>query len=107
MKKRILTGLLLGLLAGMIDVVPMILQHLAWNANLSAFSMWIVIGFFMAVTQFQIKGLSKGLLISFCILFPNLFLIGWNDPLTLIPVISLTAILGSLIGLLFQKIIKE
>jgi hypothetical protein len=107
MKKRILTGLILGLCAGIIDVIPMIVRHITWEANLSALSMWIVIGFFMAITQFSIKGMGKGLLLSFCILLPNLFIISWQNPLSLIPVISMTAILGCLIGLLFQKIIKE
>jgi hypothetical protein len=107
MKKRILTGLLLGLFAGIIDVIPMFIQHLTWDANLSAFSMWVIIGLFMAITQFSIKGLGKGLLISFCILLPSLVIIGWKQPASLIPIITMTAILGSLIGLLFQKIIKE
>lgn len=107
MKKRILTGLLLGLIAGIIDVIPMILQHLTWDANLSAFSMWIIIGFFMSITQFSIKGMGKGLLISLCILFPTLFIIGWNEPYSLIPIITMTAILGCLLGLLYQKIIGE
>ena len=107
MEKRLQTGLLLGLVAGIIDVIPMILQHLTWDANLSAFSMWIVIGFFMAITQFPIKGMGKGLLISFCILLPSLFIIGWKEPASLIPIITMTAILGSLLGLFYQKFINE
>lgn len=107
MKKRLQTGLLLGLVAGIIDVIPMILQHLTWDANLSAFSMWIVIGFFIAITQFSIKGMGKGLLISFCILLPSLFIIGWKEPASLIPIITMTAILGSLLGLFYQKFINE
>jgi hypothetical protein len=107
MKRRILTGLLLGLFAGIIDVIPMIVQHLSWYANFSAFSMWIIIGIFMAVTQFQLKGLIKGLVISFCFLIPCLILIMSNGSTAVIPIISMTAILGSLIGLLYQKIIKE
>lgn len=107
MKKQIITGLLLGLSAGIIDVIPMILQHLTWDANLSAFSMWIVIGFLMAIVQFPIKSLGKGLLISFCVLLPSLFIIGWKEPTSLVPIITMTAILGSLLGLLYQRIIKE
>ena len=107
MEKRLQTGLLLGLVAGIIDVIPMILQHLTWDANLSAFSMWIVIGFFMAIAQFPIKGMGKGLLISFCILLPSLFIICWKEPASLIPIITMTAILGSLLGLFYQKFINE
>ena len=107
MKKRIQTGLLLGMVAGIIDVIPMILQHLTWDANLSAFSMWIVIGFFMSITQFPFKGMGKGLVVSFCILTPTLFIIGWKEPVSLIPITTMTAILGSLLGLLYQRIVKD
>ena len=107
MKKRIQTGLFLGLVAGIIDVIPMILQHLTWDANLSAFSMWIVIGFFMAITQLKLKGIGKGLVISYCILLPTLFIIGWKEPASLFPIITMTALLGSLLGLFYQKIIQE
>ena len=107
MKKRIQIGLLLGLCAGIIDVIPMILQHLTWDANLSALSMWVMVGFFMAITQFPLKGLGKGLVISFCLLLPTLFIIGWNEPASLVPIITMTALLGSLLGVFFQKIIQE
>ena len=107
MNKRIRTGLLLGLAAGIIDVIPMILQHLSWDANLSAFSMWIITGFFMGITQFQLKGIGKGLFISFAVLLPALIIIGWKQPSALIPVLTMTALLGSLLVLIFQKIIQE
>jgi hypothetical protein len=107
MKKKILTGLLIGLIAGIIDVIPMIIQKLPWNANLSALTLWIVTGLFLGITSFKVKGILKGLIIAFLILLPNLFIIGLNDPLSLIPVFAMTLILGSLSGFTFEKIIKE
>jgi hypothetical protein len=41
--KKIKIGILLGIIAGIIDVIPMIIQKLTWDANISAISMWIVI----------------------------------------------------------------
>ena len=107
MNKKIITGLAIGLVAGIIDVIPMIIQKLTWDANLSAFSMWIIIGLFLSITSFKIKGILKGLIISFSVLLPNLFIIGWNEPLSLIPIIIMTLILGSLSGFIYQRIIKE
>ncbi len=85
----------------------MIIQNLAWDANLGAFFMWLVIGLFLAITQTKIKGLLKGLIISYLVFLPSAFIIGWNDPLSLIPILIMTAILGSLAGFVYQKIIKE
>jgi hypothetical protein len=51
MKKRIMIGVSLGTIAGILDVIPMVAQKLTWDANLSAFSLWIVIGFMLAISQ--------------------------------------------------------
>jgi hypothetical protein len=107
MKKRILTGLSLGLVAGILDLIPMIMQKLTIDADLSAFSMWIVIGFFIAVTDIRIKGIAKGITISILILFPCLFIIGWKEPVSLIPILTMTIILGSILGFAYQRITKE
>ena len=39
---RIAIGIVFGIIAGIIDVIPMVLQKLTWDANLSAFSMWVM-----------------------------------------------------------------
>jgi hypothetical protein len=107
MRKKINTGLLIGLIAGILDIIPMIIKGLTWDANLSAFSMWIVVGIFLSLIKIKINGIFKGLIISFLVLLPNLFIIGWKEPFSLVPILIMTFILGSLSGLLYQRIIKE
>ena len=53
--KRIKIGLFLGIAAGIIDVIPMILQNLTWDANISAFTMWIVVGFLISTNDLKIN----------------------------------------------------
>ncbi len=101
--KKTKLGILLGVVAGVIDVIPMIIQKLTWDANFSAFSFWIISGFFIATTNIKIKGIKKGILISFLILLPSLFLIGWKQPVALIPIFIMTLILGSSLGYLIDK----
>ena len=107
MRRNIFIGLLIGVVAGVIDVIPMINMGLSLNANLSAFSMWVVIGFFLAITRMKIKSVMKGLIISMLVLLPNLFIIGWDDPVTLVPVFIMTLILGSFAGYIYQRFAKE
>jgi hypothetical protein len=104
MKKKILFGILYGLAAGVIDVTPMILQNLTWDANISAFSMWIVIGFFLAVSEIKIHSILKGILFSFLALLPCAIIIGWKEPESLIPISIMTIILGGLLGFAIGKI---
>ncbi|MFH1290657.1 MAG: hypothetical protein ABIH92_04585 [Nanoarchaeota archaeon] len=101
--KKTLLGILLGILAGIIDVVPMVLQKLTWDANLSAFSLWVVSGFLIATTNIKIKGAVKGIVISFLVLLPAAILIGWKEPFSLIPICIMTLILGSALGFLIDK----
>ena len=96
-------GLLLGLFAGVIDVIPMVVQNLTWDANLSAFSLWIVSGFLIARTDIKIKGAIKGIIISFLVLLPSAILIGWKEPLSLAPILVMTIILGAALGFLIGK----
>ncbi len=106
-KKRILIGLGTGVSAGIIDVTPMILQHLGWDANLSAFSLWVVAGIMIALSSWNVRPVVKGLLYPFLIMIPTVILIAWKEPLTLIPIISMTLLLGSLSGIVIDKIMKR
>jgi len=107
MKRKILIGIAIGTFAGIIDVIPMILQNLTWDANLSAFSMWVVIGFFVAVTEIGVRGVLKGLIISYLLIIPVSFIIGWKEPFSLVPILVMTTILGGLVGYLVNRIVKS
>lgn len=102
--KKIKTGILLGIVAGIIDVLPMILQKLTWDANISAFSMWIIVGFFISTIDLKINSIVKGILLSFLVLLPNAILIGWKQPFSLIPIAVMTTILGGLLGFSIHKL---
>ena len=106
MKKHVI-GIGLGAVAGIIDVIPMVFMKLTWDANFSAFSMWVVIGFLISTSAVRINRLLKGLLISFLVLLPSAVLIGWTDPMSLFPIILMTTILGALLGLFIDIVINK
>ena len=97
-RNKIFIGILFGVAAGIIDIIPMIMQNLSWDANISAFTMWVVIGFFIASVELKINPILKGIVISFLVLLPLAIIIGWNDPVVLIPIAIMTLILGSFLG---------
>jgi len=106
MKKsnKVLIGILFGVAAGIIDVIPMLMQNLTWDANISAFTMWVVIGFFIASVDLKMNPILKGIVISFLVLLPLAIIIGWNEPSVLIPISIMTTILGSFLGYAIGKI---
>lgn len=96
-------GVLLGALAGFIDLIPMVFQRLTLDADLSAFSMWVVVGFLITHTDLRMKGAVKGVFISLLVLLPSAILIGWGEPISLIPISIMTIILGSVLGYLIDR----
>jgi len=104
--KKIKIGLLSGLIAGIIDVIPMIMQKLTWDANISAFTMWIVAGFLISTNDLKINSIIKGIMIAFLVLLPTSILIGWKEPVSLIPISLMTTILGGLLGFTVSRFSK-
>ena len=102
MKKQII-GISFGAIAGIIDVIPMIIQNLTWDANVSAFSMWVVVGFFISIIELKIAPVLKGIMVSFLTLLPAAILIGTKEAFSLIPISVMTVILGSFLGFGIEK----
>ena len=106
MNRKIILGTFLGVIAGIIDIVPMIIQKLPIHSLLSAFSMWVVLGFIINTSALKINGALKGLLLSLLVIFPTAILIAQQEPISLIPIGIMTVILGALLGFVSDKMIK-
>ena len=104
MKRKILLGLLSGVAAGVLDIIPMIVQKLPIHSILSAFSMWVILGFIINTSMLKMKGVLKGLLLSLLVLLPAAILIGYEEPISLIPISIMTVVLGALLGFVSEKI---
>lgn len=99
-------GILFGALAGFIDILPMLAQKLSWDADLSAFTMWVAVGFLISISDLKMNGILKGLLIALLVLLPTAILIGAKEPVSLVPITIMTIILGSAIGFAIEKSAK-
>jgi hypothetical protein len=104
---KIIIGVVIGVIAGILDVIPMLIQKLTWDANLSAFFLWVVVGFIIATSNLKLPAIIKGIVIGFVCLLPSVFIVGWNNPLNLIPIFIMTLILGGLVGFAFHKLVKD
>ena len=105
--KNIFIGLVFGIIAGIIDVIQMIIQSLPWSANLSAFSMWVICGFFISTSGLKVYPILKGLIIALCSMIPVGVLIAFTEPFTLLPIIGMTILLGSILGFVIDKFVNK
>jgi len=85
----------------------MIPQKLSWDANISAFVYWCIAGFFISTCDIALKGALKGIVIAVFVLTPSAILIGWKEPISLIPISIMTLILGSLTGFSIEKLTSK
>jgi len=63
----------------------------------------VVSGFLIATSDIKTRGCLKGLTISFLVLLPPAILIGWKEPVSLIPIGVMTLFLGTTLGHLIEK----
>jgi len=106
MKRKIFLGTISGVIAGIIDITPMLIQTLPIYSTLSAFSMWVVLGFIINTSTLKINGILKGLLLSFLVIIPTAILIAQAEPISLVPISIMTVILSVLLGFISDKIVK-
>jgi hypothetical protein len=95
---KILIALLIGLTAGIIDIIPMIIQKIDKYSCASALVQWIVLGFVIAHVQMQIPNWAKGSLIAVLACLPIVILVAANDVKSIPPIIIMSLVLGAAVG---------
>jgi len=92
--ENILIALIIGILAGIIDVIPMLIQKLDKFASLSAFAHWLILGLIIPFVGWNIDPWLKGLIIGELSAIPVIIMIWKNDKKAFIPILLMSAILG-------------
>ncbi len=105
--QRLTKALVLGICAGIVDVVPMIAQGLNWYANTSAFIQWVVMGIVITHIEIGIKSWMKGLIVAELCAIPIMIIVSMEGFSAIIPIIAMTAILGSCVGYLGDKYVRK
>jgi hypothetical protein len=106
MVEKIIISLLIGTVAGIIDVLPMVFQKLDKASCLSAFIHWIILGLIIPFVGWNMQPWLKGLLLGELSAIPIMILVFPKDPKALIPMIVFSAILGIGVALAGAKFVK-
>jgi len=93
--ENILIALIIGVVAGLIDVIPMIIQKLDKTACWSAFIHWVVLGLIIPFVGWDIQPWLKGLIIGELTVIPVIIIVSTKDKKAIIPILIFSAILGT------------
>ena len=91
-------GIIVGIIFGIVDIIPMILMKMTWDTLVSAFLMCIIGGFLISTSNLKLNNTLKGTLIFFLIALPMMILVVAGSPQELIPMLVTNLIIGSLMG---------
>ena len=100
-----LIAILIGIVAGLIDVIPMIIMKLEKVANISAFTHYFVLGIVIPFVDWGLAPWITGVIISLLSALPIMIIVFPKDKKPLIPMTIFSIILGAGIGLAGAKFI--
>ncbi|MFC2151627.1 hypothetical protein ACFLSE_03795 [Bacteroidota bacterium] len=90
----IFIAIIIGIIAGIIDVIPMLIQKLNKYASLSAFMHWVVLGLIIPFVAWNIDPWLKGLIIGELSAIPVIIMVMQNDKKSVLPILLMSAVLG-------------
>lgn len=84
----------------------MIFQKLDKYSIASAFIQWVVVAFVVSHIEFGVGGWLKGLIIAVLMALPVIVLVMKTDAKSVMPIVVMSVILGSIVGFAADKFVK-
>ena len=100
---KLIVSIIIGIMAGIVDVIPMIIQKLDKHANWSAFIHWVIMGVIISYIQIPVSPWLKGLIVAELSALPVVIIVSKEDQKAIIPIVVMSAILGVLVGITTAK----
>jgi len=94
----IYAALTIGIVAGILDVLPMLLQKMPARANVSAFVHWVALGVVIPYVHWGMAPWLKGALIALLFAIPILLIVTETDKKAFIPITAMSLLLGAGVG---------
>ena len=96
----LLLSVIIGIVAGIVDIIPMILQKLEKRATISAFLQYFFVSIIIVNIDLpHIAWWLQGGLISFSLALPVVCIVSTHDKKAVPIILAMAAIMGTLIGI--------
>jgi phosphate starvation-inducible membrane PsiE len=102
--KTFVFALLSGIVAGGIDILPMVLKKMDRFSILSAFVHWVVLGIIIPYVNWNMHPSIRGLIIAVITAIPIMLIVAKEDAHAVIPMLVSSIVLGVLLGLVSIKL---
>ena len=102
--RKLLSAIAIGVFAGVIDVIPMLVQRIDSASCLSAFVHWLVLGVLISYVRAPLPNWAKGAAIGFFSALSIVILVAQSDPTSILPILMTSLVLGGVVGVLSGKL---
>ncbi len=96
---------IIGLIAGLIDVIPMLIRKLDKRDSISAFIHYFALGLIIPFVNWEMAPWIKGIIIALLTSIPIMIIVHPKDKKAIIPMMLFSLILGAGIGIAGAKFI--
>lgn len=100
-----LIAVIIGLIAGLIDIIPMIIRKLNKRDTISAFVHYFALGLIIPFVNWPIAPWITGVIIALLTAVPVMIIVYPRDKKAIMPMIIFSLILGAGIGIAGTKFI--
>ena len=105
MKNNLIT-IAIGLVAGLLDLIPLIFGDAPLFNLLAIIAFWLCATLFIVKTKLIMNSTANGLLVALTLMVPMALTVAATNPKDFIPMMSMAIILGPLVGFSTGKLVK-
>lgn len=105
--KKIIGGLIIGAVLGVINVAPLLFQELEISVVLSNYIIWLVAGFVLSIAELKMKHVMQGVLIALIVSASSLVYIAASGAAALVWTLLWTVLSGGLMGVSYEKLVVK
>jgi hypothetical protein len=101
-----LTALSIGLVAGLLDLIPLLLAKAPMFNMISVVVFWMVCVYVMANMTIHRNAALNGLIVSLLLMLPLSLAVAATNPKDFLPMMSMAVILGPASGFVLNRVSK-
>ncbi len=96
----------IGFIAGVLDLIPLVMVNAPLFNMLSIVSFWLVTAYIVSISKIVQNKTINGLLISVLLMVPMALAVSATNPKDFLPMFFMAIVLGPLVGFCIGKLVK-
>ena len=102
--KKYLKVLFIGLIAGGVDLIPLIFVNAPLFNMVSIIAFWLVAAYIISITKVSRNTIINGLILSILLMIPMALAVSATNPKDFVPMMFMAVVLGPLVGYALGKV---